>query len=793
MKGTLWRKLFRTIVSTKGQFFAVLSVIAVGITLYVAMAAVSENLIHSKALFYAETSFADHFFHVVNAPEGIVERIKAVKGVLAATVRTQKDVPVLWEGKKRANLRLTGYPMPDSGELNRVKVIGGRMFDKYPKLGAVEVLINRQFAEAHKLKPGMDLDVAAEGKRKVLTIVGIAASPEFVYAVRDAAGLLEDPSTFGAAIMPENQIQELLGRKGSVNQVLIRFAPGVQKEKIVEEIKEILQPYGLLAEYPQKDQLSEAILRGELTQLRAFSRFLPTIFLSIALLMQFIFVGRLVKNQRGQIGLLKALGYSDMSLLFLYGSYAFLATTIGAFVGIVLGYGLASLLIRLYAIFFNLPRLEETLRLGTAGAVAFLSITAGTVAGLAAAWGITSIRPAESMRPTFPKTTKRSFLEMLPVLWEHLRFQWRMSFRSLSRSRFRAAVTAMGVVFSIALLVVSLFSKDSMDDLMWRHFSYDRQYDYLVRITTPVREREILNISRIDGVLKAEPFLELPVRIRLGTKTREDVLFAMKPSSSLVRITSREGKDLSLPEEGVLLDWFTAQRLSAKVGDELEVQSMLDLGPPRYGSLRIVGIAKRAIGSASAVSLKEANRLLNEQNVVSGAMLKIDPGLSDNVESQLERMVNISSVLNQEDERAYFEKTLGYMYYSIGILVLFSSILGIAIICNSSVIALSERKRTLAALKALGMTNREVAVYLWGENAFLLFWGVILGLPLGKVLSELYAVAVSTDLFSFNVIIYKSTYLLAACGGIIFGAFAWFLALKGVKELKMIEILKAND
>lgn len=107
---TLWRKLFRTIVSTKGQFFAVLSVIAVGITLYVAMTAVSENLIHSKDLFYAETSFADHFFHVVNAPEGIGERIKAVKGVLAATARTQKDVPVLWRERKGPTCALLVIP-----------------------------------------------------------------------------------------------------------------------------------------------------------------------------------------------------------------------------------------------------------------------------------------------------------------------------------------------------------------------------------------------------------------------------------------------------------------------------------------------------------------------------------------------------------------------------------------------------------------------------------------------------------------------------------------------------------
>ena len=790
---TLWRKLFRTIRSTKGQFVAVLSVVAVGITLYVAMAAVSENLIHSKELFYAETDFADHFFHVVNAPESIVERIRAVKGVLAATARTQKDVPVLWEGKKRANLRLTGYPLPENRELNHVRVIEGRMFEKYPKGGAVEVLINRQFAEAHGLRPGMDIHVAAEGRRKTLTIVGIAASPEFVYAVRDAAGILEDPSSFGAAIMPENQIKQILGRKGSVNQVLIRFIPGANRDKVVEEIKDLLKPYGMLAEYPQKDQLSEAILRGELTQLRALSRFLPAIFLFIALLMQFVFIGRLVKAQRGQIGLLKALGYGNLKLLSLYGSYAFLATSSGAFVGIALGYWLASLLTKLYGAFFNLPHLEETLRLGTAGFVAFWSVVAGTTAGLIAAWDVTSIRPAESMRPVFPRNVKRAFLERWPRLWEHLGFQWRMSFRSVSRNRFRAVVTATGSIFAIAMLVVSLFSKDSMDDLMWRHFNHDRRYDYLVRITTPVREGELLNISRIDGVLKAEPFLELPVRIKFGAKTREDVFLAMKPSSSLVRVTSQQGKDLHLPEEGVLLDWFTAQKLGAKVGDELRVQSMLDLGPPRYGGLRVAGIVKKAIGSASTISLKEASRLLKEQDAVSGVMLKVDPGMAGKIEEQLASMVNLSSVLSQKEERAYFEKNLRYMYYSIGILVLFSVVLGFAIVYNSSVIALSERKRDLATFQALGMANSEVAVYLWGENAFLLAWGIVLGLPLGKILSELYAVAVSTDLFSFNVIIYKSTYFIAVAGGGAFVVLAWLLALRGTKKLNMVDVLKAND
>jgi len=86
-----------------------------------------------------------------------------------------------------------------------------------------------------------------------------------------------------------------------------------------------------------------------------------------------------------------------------------------------------------------------------------------------------------------------------------------------------------------------------------------------------------------------------------------------------------------------------------------------------------------------------------------------------------------------------------------------------------------------------------VSSLLWKENLLLLCAGTILGLPFGKMLAEAYAVGVSTDLFTFEAVIYPLTYALAALGGGLFILIAYWLAVRGVRRLEPVETLKAND
>jgi len=789
----LARKLLRTIGSTLGQFIASAVVIATGVMAFVTMTAMSDNLIRSRDSFYRETDFADHFFHVVRAPEGVLSRVEAVPGVLRASVRIQKDVPVINNEDERTTIRLLGYPLPDRQELNRVKVLSGRMAEKYPEGGAVEILVNRQFAEAHGFRQGDTIDIAAEGRRKTLTITGTAAGPDFVYAVKDAASMLEDPSSFGVAVLPQNQLQQILGEKGSVNQVLVRFIPGADRVGVAREIRNILEPYGSLADYEQKDQISEAILRGELNQLKAFARFLPTIFLGIAVLMQFVFIGRMVQVQRGQIGIMKAVGYGNVSLLALYGGYALSAASAGAVAGTGLGYFFAGLMTKLYMMFFNLPRLEEALHFRAAGLVFGTTLVVGTLAGVWAARGVLAVSPAEAMRPATPRSFRPSMIENIPGLMEHLGLSWRMSLRSMFRNRFRSAVTILGLLLAVGMIVISIFARDSMFDLMERHFEKEWRFDFLVRVVNPVKEKDLLSISNLPGVREAEPILELPVRIHYKGRYREDVLFAMHTGSGLGRVIARDGHELDFPEEGLFLDWYTGRILGAGTGDEVEVETILGLGPPRKSMLRVAGISRKAFGSASSVSLDTANRLLNEQGIASGIVFNTQDEFKESIEYALGDMINVISVTSREKEVRFLEKNMKYLYYSVGIMIFFSVLLGFAIVFNASSLSFSERRRELASLRVLGFSVREVSSLLWKENLLLLAVGAVLGLPFGRLMAEAYAIGVSTDLFTFEAVVYPTTYAISVLGGGLFILVSWGLAARSVGRLQPVETLKAND
>lgn len=793
----LTRKLWRTIRSTRGQFAAVAAVVAVGIAVYVSMASCSYNLFRSKESFYRTCGFADYYFHVTKAPEGIVRQIEAVPGVAAATGRIQKDVPVIKADGERATARLTSYPLPVDTGVNRLRVLSGRLFEAYPENGAAEVLLDPQYAAANHLSPGDTVTIVAGGKQVPLTVVGTATSPEFIYPMKDPASLIPEPETFGIFMVPHNQAQQILNLPGQINQVVIKMVPGADEKKVAERVRRILEPCGNLASYPRRQQLSDAVLQGELEQLRVSARFLPSVFLGIAALVEFVILGRMVRAQRLQIGTLKALGYNNLQLMLHYTGYALMVSLAGTLPGTLLGVLFASSLTREYARYFNLPEVIGGVNPAAICHGFLLSLSVGAAAGLVASRRVLAVRPAESMRPEPPRGGGRVLLENWRWLWSRLDTSWKMGLRSMSRNRFRSAVTLLGLIFATGMLVLALFFRDTVDSMVDRYFYRDRPYDYLIRFSSPVREPELLNIARLDGVVKAEPFLEIPARLHFMGRSQEEVLVGLPPGAGLKKLWSTTGHRLELPDEGLLISYTTSRKLGARVGDTVEVETFLGLGPSRRRSLRIAGINREFVGGTSYIALEQANRVLQENRLISGAMLKVDPGRAEAVEEQLNKMTGISSILGRQKELEQFNARLGYMFFFIAVMVGFAVILGFAIVYNSSVMSFSERRRELPSLRVMGFTAREVATLLLKESLVQTLLGVALGLPFGRLLSEAYIRAMTTTelyaSYNFQVVIYPLTYVLSSLGGIFFITVAYRLAVRNVSRLDLVEVLKTRD
>lgn len=797
------KKLWRTVGKTRGQFLAVVAVVTVGIAVYIAMTTAYFNLNESKENFYREHNFADYYFHVVKAPQQVTKQIENLPGITAVTGRIQKDVTLINDHNKRATARLTGYSLPMEHQINGLQLLTGRFFtaegmaartgEQHTRTGDIEILVDPQYTAANRLEFNDTVNIVAEGKIVPLTMVGTATGPEFVYLMKDAATLLPDPRSFGVIAMSRERAQQLLNMQGQVNQVLITLAPGTDAEKVAAQVKNILEPYGNLASYPRKQQLSNAMLKGELDGLRASSRFMPVIFLGIAAAIQFVILGRMIRSQRLQIGVMKALGYNNRQVMLHYTGYSVLVALCGAGLGTVLGLALASVMSQAYAVFFNLPATIGGVNTQAILYGFILSLTISTLAGLTASRGVTAIKPAEAMRPEPPKSGGKTLIENLSWLWRRLDSAWKMSIRSAARNRGRFVITVVGVVFAVGMLVVSLFTIDAVDYMIESHFNQNQRYDYFVHFTTPVKENEILNIDRVQGVQKSEPLLEIPAKIWFNGKSENDSVTGLNPGATLKKLKDHREQPVQVPEEGLLISQRTADRLGAKVGDTVEVETLLGIGPARHARIKIVGLNRQLVGGGSFVSLQQANRILQERQLASGVMLKVDPAFAPRMEGELEDMTAVSSILSRQKELDNFNQNLDAMIYAISIMVIFALLLGFAIVYNSSVISFSERQRELASLRVLGFSVHEVSGILLKENLLQSLLGVALGLPFGYLMVKGYTSALSTDLFTLPVTIYPATYAYSALGGFFFIMVAHLLAVRGVRRLQLVEVLKNKD
>jgi len=789
----LLKKLGRTILTTRGQFISLVLVVSLGIMVYISMATTYANLYQSKDAFYRQCKFGDHFYEVIRAPEQITRQIAQIPGVEAVSGRIVQEVPVIRTDGRRASVRLYTYPLPLQNSLNQFYLLSGRQFNDQVNSGTEEVLVDKQYYQAHQMRPGSTVTIVANGRKVLVSVVGAATSPDFSYPVKDAATIFVDPVTFGIKMMSLNQAQPLLGMPGQVNQLSVKLTPGADREAVNQAVKNLLAPYGNLGDYPQKDQLSNAMLDGELKQLKSQAVMLPTIFLIIAVLVQYVMLGRLIKTQRLQIGVMKAIGYSSRQIIGHYAGYSIGIGLAGALLGSGLGILLAGAFSDLYAMYFNLPYTIGGFNYAVLVKGVALSLGVAAIAGIVSTRGVVRINPAEAMRPEPPQQGHAIWLEGWPRVWQQLSSRWKMSLRAIGRNRRRFIITLLGVICAVGLLVTSIFFKDIIGYMRDQAYFVEQRYDVMVRFKQPQDRRVINDITRLSGVIKAESVMEVPVKFIVDGQSRQEMIQGLPEQSTLRHIGGLEGQILNVPEDGILISALTADKLGLKVGDRVQVETKLGYGPERVAQILIVGVNKQVAGSSSFASLTTVNRLLGEGHLVSGVMLKTDPGSQNELERSLAQINGVAAVVSRDKDISNFDKNLETMAAAIVIMVTFALLLGFAIIYNSSIISFAEREREMATLRVLGMRIQEVSSILSNEVLLYGLLGIIVGLPVGRLMAGGLIKSVSTDLYQFEAIIYPSTYFFAALMALLFIAAGHFMAVRGLKRLDLVEVLKNRD
>lgn len=784
----LHRKLVRDLTHMRGQIFAVTLVLMCGIATYVCMRSAFVSLEETRARYYSAQRFADIFAHVKRAPEGLRAAISALPGVAAVQTRVVTDVTLDIPGlDEPATGRLISVPERRTPMLNDLFLREGRYIEPGQR---GEVLMSEAFADANRLAVGDAFNAVMNGKWERLRIVGIALSPEYIYEIRPSE-VFPDNRRFGVLWMSRDILGPAFNMKDAFNDVTISLTRDGDAQEVVSRLDRVLDRYGSLGSYGRGDQISYRFLNDELGELRAYGLILPALFLGIVAFLLNILLSRLVATQRGQVAVLKAFGYTDTEIGIHYLELALVAVVTGAAAGIGAGLWLASRLMVTYARFFHFPRLQlqiDAQLILVAVGIAAGSACLGAVSGVRRAIGLA---PAEAMRPEPPATFRPGMLERIG-LRTLLSPVMRMIVRNLDRRRWRASFSILAVALSIAILVSGRYSIDAINRLVAVQFHAVQREDVMVVFQENRPARARYELQRLDGVMRVEPYRELPARLRLENRSRRIAILGLDPDSDLRRPVDQQLHAIDLPADGLVLTAKLAEILGARAGDILTVEVLEGTRPVRH--VPVAALVDEPVGLGAYMRASALHRLMREGDTISGAYLKVDGAAAPRLYAELKHMPSISGVAVREAALASFWKTFGdSIWISTAFMVGFACVIAFGIVYNGARIALSERGNELASLRVLGFTHAEIAGILLGEQAILTVAAIPAGFAFGFALSALLSRFFSRELFRLPLVVNSASYVFAAVVIAAAALLSGLLVVQRLRHMDLTEVLKSRE
>lgn len=782
------RMLMREILKSKGQFIAAAAVVFAGIVMFSASYMSYQNLKNSVEGYYEQYSFLDYYAKVQSISSVGIKEVKAQKGVKDAIGRISTDVGADMGNNKRVTIRLISLPDEVQPSINRLVFKSGGYFSKNDQNSC---LVSRKFAEFYNLAKGSKVKALINLKTYELNVDGIADSPEFIYAMKSSTEVSPSPEKFGIVYIKESAAASILGTGNMYNEVHVIFEEDAEAEPLIDKMEDVLKPYGFITGIERKDQLSSVMVDNEISELEKIALMFPVLFLTVAATIIYIMQRRIISNQRTLIGVMKAIGYTNARILLHYILYSLLIALTGAIPAVFAGLLVGVKFTQLYNQIFSIPVMKIKIYWDLLIIGVLLSTVFCLLAGYNSAKRVLDIDPAQAMRSETPKSGRRILLERVSFIWKRLHFGWKMSIRNIFRSRTRTLFTIVGMMATIMFFMVSLFFMDSIKYILYQNFFVFQKQDYKVMFAQPSSYYDALELENLDGVRKVEPILEIPVEIQNGWRKEDTLAIGVVEANSFYRLIDDTDAPVKVPKSGILVAHSIAKKLDIKAGDI--VKAKLYLGNVLEKNIKVAGIVKQYAGFSCYMNIKELGELAEEGVFATGALISVKAGKEEEVMDKLYEMSGVETVEARVDGYKDFMQFMSLMYTFVGFMIFFGTIMGLAIIFNTTVINIMERRRELASLKVLGYTSREIENTIFRENMMIGIIALIPGVVFGKFMCNFLAQLFSNELFALEVIISTRTYAITCLSVFVFTILALNANKKSISGLDMVEVLKNRE
>ena len=755
----LKKKMIRDIRRHKTQFLSIFLMAFLGVFVFAGVGGESVGLEVNVDKFYDDTNLADGWIYSNYINDLFLEQVNC----LGATNQMERQLVVDSVADFSNDPEITLH-FVENNTISKFYLIDGEPVDINDKNG---VWLDKSFADAKGLKVGDNITFKFEDYKIEKEIKGIGYSPEYVYHASQSS-VIPDFSKLGFAYM---SYKAFPGDTVPYNVLNVKFDGTAEN-------------YNDLLDYHMDGYYNSFVERSEHTSVSQFSEeidqhqmmagIFPVVFILIAMLILLTTMTRIIAHQRTQIGILKACGFKDKSIMLHYISYGFWLVLIGSILGLIIGpMTLPKLFYPSMSSTYILPSWNPAWSMNFVY-VALAMILMSLLVSYFAVKSIFNENPADTIRPKAPKISSSGIIEKLGF-FKHMSFNTRWNYRDAKRNKFRALMTIIGVIGCTALLVSAFGMYDGMNDLKEWEFNQINHYDSKLIIDDNASSSDVDDVAdEVDG----DKIMESSIEIESDTGKKSGSLLVLN-HTDLVTPTDYDWNKLKIEDDEVSISQKMADMLGVDVGDTVKWHIM---GSDKWINTKIDKIHSDPTSQGFIMSADKLEDL----------KLNYTPTSIVTTEHVDKNYTAIKSTNSIKDMTSSWDELTEAMWLLIYILIFFASLLAVVVLYNLGLLSFTEIEREIATLKVLGFKTKSLRKLLLTQNLWFTSIGYLLGIPVGYYILKVMWDS-SGDSFYILPSISLMNLILTAAITFSLSILVNLMFSRKIKKLDMVESLKSAE
>ena len=752
---SLSKKMLRDIKVNKTQFISIFLMAFLGIFAFCGVCSEYYGLEQTSNEFYTDTNLADGWIYNTTITDGAVDEISNF------STNHEKQLVVQSVGNFSNDPDITLHFVEDN-EISKFYATEGQDFNLSDDSG---VWLDKRFADAQNLTVGDNITFKFNGMTIEKEIKGIGYSPEYVYEASPTS-IIPDFKDMGFAYL-SNKAFPL--SNVPYNVLLVKFNQNPDDfEKSLENSVDSLS-FTRQSEHVSVSQFNE-----EMAQHKMIGNVFPIVFILVTFLTLLTTMTRIIAHQRTQIGVLKAVGYKNRTIILHFMSYGFWPVLAGAFLGLILGPAIIpDLFYPSMTSRYSLPQWNPGFDIIFV-IVAGVMVISSLLVSYFAARNISKENPANTMRPKAPNISSSGFLENTK-LWTKLNFNIRWNYRDARSNNFRALMAIVGVMGCVALLISAFGMNDSMDNLKTWEYDDISHFESKLIIKSGVSQADIDDIrEEVNG----STIMEQAIEIKAHGNEKTASLLTLN-DTDLISQTDKNKNPINLSDTDISLSAKMAESLDVGVGDTIDWHI---IGSDDWVECKITNIHGEPLSQGiilSANKLEDLGLNFTPTSIIT----------TEHVDNDYD---SIKSVSTLGQMKSNWDEMSASVMLMVSILIFFAILLAIVVLYNLEILSFTEIEREIATLKVLGFKTGDLRKLLLTQNLVFTAIGFVLGIPLGFYLITLMLNASGESMYHVPVLTLGNI-LLSGVITFVVSIVVNLLFSSKIKNLDMVEALKDVD